>query len=384
MSLQAATDRDLDRLAALIEREQPNLLAEWRRQVRQLPPARHLDTPRLDDHMPRLIAELPRLFHTGSTETIMEALRKASPPEHGLQRVAEGFDIEEVVAEYHLLRGCIHDLAEQHGVPLQGQPFRILNGVFDCATALAVQTFATQQALEVQRRREEYLGFVMHDLRTPLNAIALAASALDAHAPAAPVDPDRNARMLRALRRNVHHLGALITRVIEENSNLQTEVGVRLERRDFDFWPFVELLVHDLHPVAGTSSTELVNDVPEELVVHADAALLRRVMQNLIANAIRYTPRGTVVIGAQALGDPADGVEIWVRDNGTGIPQELRERIFEKADADASADVHSGLGLVIVKTFVEAHGGTVAVESAPGRGSTFRLRLPGRPGQAAR
>jgi two-component system, OmpR family, phosphate regulon sensor histidine kinase PhoR len=153
---------------------------------------------------------------------------------------------------------------------------------------------------------------------------------------------------------------------------------VRLERRDFDLWPFVELLVHDLHPVAGTASTELVNDVPEELVVYADAALLRRVLQNLIANAIRYTPRGTIVIGARALEDPADGVECWVRDNGTGIPQEIREKIFERGETDTSEAGRAGLGLVIVKTFVEAHGGTVSVESGRGGGTTFRLTLPGR------
>ena len=376
MSQQAATDCDLDRLAALIDRERESLLAEWRRQVRQLPSAKNLDTPRLDDHMPRLLAELPGLFSSRSRESILDALRKCSPPDHGLQRVAEGFDIEEVVAEYHLLRGCVHDLAERHGIPLQGQPFHILNGVFDCATGLAVQTFATQQALEVQRRREEYLSFVMHDLRTPLNTISLAASALDVSP--SPDDAERQARMLRALRRNVQHLGALIARVIEENANLQTEVGVRLERRDFDLWPFVELLVHDLHPVAGTASTELVNDVPEELVVYADAALLRRVLQNLIANAIRYTPRGTIVIGARSLEDPADGVECWVRDNGTGIPQEIREKIFERGETDTSEAGRAGLGLVIVKTFVEAHGGTVSVESGRGGGTTFRLTLPGR------
>src|SRR5687767_15912054 len=106
-------------------------------------------------------------------------MREASPPAHGLQRVQDGFDIEEVVAEYNILRGCIHDLAQANGLALQGEPFRILNRVLDGAIGLAVKTFAAERALEVRSRREEYLSFVAHDLRTPLNAISLATGVLE-------------------------------------------------------------------------------------------------------------------------------------------------------------------------------------------------------------
>ena len=88
----------------------------------------------------------------------------------------------------------------------------------------------------------------------------------------------------------------------------------------------VEAVILDLHLVAGTGSTHLVNEVPDDLVVSADASLVRRVIQNLIANAIKYTPRGTITIGAAALGADA-GVECWVSDTGTGIPPELHAQI---------------------------------------------------------
>ena len=379
MALEENSADDLDRLAALLRRERETVLVAWRAKVRELPSARNLDTPRLDDHMPKLVDELSKLFDTHARESIMDALRASSPPQHGLQRVAQGFELEEVVAEYNVLRGCVHDLADRHGIRLQGRPFHILNEMFDCAIGLAVQTFATEQALEIQRRREEYLAFVMHDLRTPLNAISLAAGGLDSSLSRSHEPSDPESRLLRALRRNVQHLSALIARVIEENENLQTEVGVRLERREFDLWPFVELLIHDLHPVAGTASTELLNDVPEDLVVYADANLLRRVFQNLIANAIRHTPRGTVTIGARYLDEPRREVECWVRDDGAGIAARLRERIFDKEEQDLAQGGNPGLGLVIVKTFVEAHGGTVSVESSEGRGSRFVVTLPGKP-----
>src|SRR5678815_1596097 len=170
---------DIQQLADLVARERKPLLDAWRAQVRQLPSAAHMDTPTLNDHIPALIDELIVALRRVSDQTIAEAMLQGSPPDHGLQRQQEGFDIVEVVAEYNILRGCIHDLAAGAGLVVQGKAFHILNRVLDEAIGLAVQTFATQQALELQRRREEYLAFVAHDLRTPLNAISLAARVLE-------------------------------------------------------------------------------------------------------------------------------------------------------------------------------------------------------------
>jgi two-component system, OmpR family, phosphate regulon sensor histidine kinase PhoR len=368
--------QNLYKLAALIKRDRDALLSRWREQVTQLPSAKHLDTPALNDHVPALLDELATEFQLVSDETIPEALLEGSPPVHGLQRQEDGFDIVEVVAEYNILRGCIHDLAESNSLSLEGKAFHILNRVLDEAIGLAVQTFATQQALEVQRRREEYLAFVAHDLRTPLNAISLAARVLELTR-SGQGDSAETAQMLKTLHRNVQHLEALVDKVLKESAHIQTETGVKLEGRAFDLWPLVEVLIHDLHPVAGTASTQLINQIPEELTAYADASLLRRVFQNLVANAIRYTPRGEVVIGARENGTEG-AIECWVSDNGAGIPEDRLEMIFDKLETDLQKEDGSGLGLAIVKTFVEAHGGKVTVESKEGVGSTFRFTLPGR------
>jgi two-component system, OmpR family, phosphate regulon sensor histidine kinase PhoR len=366
----------LNQLAALIQREREALLDQWREQVRQLPSANGLDTPALNDHVPPLLDELVDAFLLMSDETIPEALLEGSPPVHGQQRFKDGFDIVEVVAEYNILRGCIFDLAENHGLSVVGKAFHILNRVLDEAIGLAVQTFATQQALEVQRRREEYLAFVAHDLRSPLNAISLAAHVLQSSVPGQD-DGAQTAQMLKTLQRNVQRLQALVENVLKESDHIQTETGIKLERREFDLWPLVEALIHDLHPVAGTSSTQLINEIPEDLSIYADASLLKRVFQNLIANAIKYTPRGEVIIGAEGTGEEG-GVECWVSDNGAGIPKDRLERIFDKLETDPEREGGTGLGLAIVKSFVEAHGGKVTVESKEGIGSTFRFTLPGR------
>ena len=287
------TIKGLNELSALIQQERHALLSRWRQQVRQLPSARRMDIPTLNDHIPRLLDELAKALQLNSGQTIPEALNEDSPRIHGLQRLQDAFEIEEVVAEYNILRGCIHDLADDNGLNLQGKPFHIINRVFDHAIGLALQTYSTQKALDVQQRRHEYLAFVAHDLRTPLNAISMAGRVLELVLPKQSDSTDA-VQMLTALRRNVRHLERLVNKVIEENTNLETENGIKLERREFDLWPVVESLIHDLHPVAETASTRLINRVPDDLVVNADASLLRRVFQNLMANAIKYTPGGTV------------------------------------------------------------------------------------------
>ena len=228
----------------------------------------------------------------------------------------------------------------------------------------------------MQQLRQEYLAFIAHDLRTPLNAIGLAARVLELGA-GNTSRPQQSLQMLQTLTRNVQHLSLLVDKVLEENISIETESGIRLERRLLDLWPLVEGLVHDLHPVAGTGSTLLVNLVPVDLVVYADANLLRRVFQNLIANAINYTPRGEVTISAQRLNDAGD-VECTVSDNGSGIAPAQLDKIFEKYESNPDQSGGFGLGLAIFKTFIDAHDGTISVASTENIGSTFRFTLPGK------
>lgn len=273
-----------------------------------------------------------------------------------------------------MLRGCIHRVADENAINVQGMPLHIINRVFDQAIGLALQTYSTERALDVRHRREEYLSFVTHDLRTPLNAISLAEKVLHEILVEEGISADTE-QMLGALRRNVQQLELVVAKVLDENANLQTELGMKLVRRHFDLWALVESLVHDLDPVADTASVKLINKVPDGLLLYADASLARRLFQNLIANAIKYTPRGEIVIGASENDD--EGVtDCWVSDNGTGISESFLTKIFEKNETDPRDEEGTGLGLAIVKTIAEAHGGEIAVESKEGEGSTFRFTLP--------
>jgi two-component system phosphate regulon sensor histidine kinase PhoR len=364
---------NLNDLAGLLRSGRQDLLSRWREEVRNLPSAKLLDIPTLNDHIPGLIQELAVAFESGVAQTIPDGLAEESAPIHGLQRLKDDFDIEEVVAEYNILRGCVHDLAHDNGFNLQGLPFHILNQVFDHAIGLALKTYAAQRARDVQQRREDYLAFVAHDLQTPVFAISLAGRMLERILPATGHGPD-SAQMLNTLGRSVQQLEGLVRKILEENMHLQTEAGIKPVKREFDLWPLVEALQEDLLTVAEASGTRLANQMPHDLVVFADAGLLRRVLQNLVTNAIRYAPHGKVMVGAKL--NEKGCVECWVTDDGAGIPAEILGSIFEKGESDASTNNSTGLGLAIVQLFTEAHGGTVTVESEEGKGSTFRLTLP--------
>ncbi len=363
----------LHTLAALIRQERDTLLAEWRREVRQLAVAHALDVPTLNDHVPDLIEELAEGLATHVEGTMIGELKKNSVT-HGLDRLRIGFDIEEVVAEYNALRGVLQDLIERHGLSLRGPVNRTINRVIDTSIGLAVKTYATQKALEVQQRREEHLAFVAHDLRSPLASIAMAAQLLARTVPDM-TQNEQAAALLETMHRNVSRLNSLVVKVVQEKANLKGQVNDRVERLDVNLRTLVDVLVSDLLPLAYASNLRLVNEVPGELTASADADMLTLIFQNLISNAIDYTPNGSVTVGARKL-EASASVECWVSDNGAGIPADRLEKVFDKLETDPDKKSGLGLGLAIVKQFVEAHGGQVAVESELGLGTTFRFTIP--------
>jgi two-component system phosphate regulon sensor histidine kinase PhoR len=360
-------------LSALIKANQEVLLAYWRMKVRELPAAKLLDKPTLNDHIPVLLQELATTLALAEDQAITSQITEGSSSDHGLQRLENGFEVNEVVAEYNILRNCIHELAEKHDVILVGTAVQFLNNTLDAAIASAIKAYVVQQAIDTQRRREDYLSFIAHDLRTPLNAIVLSSQLIERMLVGDAPPFDRINRSLKTLQRNAGYLTSQVNKILEENVHLETEAGIKLERRRFDLWPLVESLVFDLNPVAGSASTTVLNNVPEDLVVFADAALLRRVFQNLLANAIRHTPNGEIIVSASRVDSL---VECEVTDNGSGITEDRLGQVFDKFETESGNLTDMGLGLTICKTFVEAHGGTVRVRSQRGKGTSFYFTLP--------
>ena len=366
---------NVDKLAALILQQRDALLARWRQQVKELPSAKNLDVPALNDHIPGLLDELVSALRVKSDQTIPEALIEGSPPAHGLQRLQEAFDLEEVVAEYNILRGCIHDLAQANGLTLQGAPFHILNRVLDGAIGLAVKTFAAARALEVRSRREEYLSFVAHDLRTPLTRFRnVAEHALVSDDPAAIREG-----LGRALE-EADRVNATLNALIDIS---EAETGtMRLAAEPVDVKAVVEEAVALYADEADEKRISLEMKVPSGLTLTGDRTRLRQVVANLIENAVKYTDGGGHVEIDAAAEDA--GIRVRVRDTGIGISESDLPLVWDRLyRADASRSARGlGLGLSLVKAVVEAHGGHVSVTSSLGQGSTFVVSLPADAGVA--
>jgi two-component system, OmpR family, phosphate regulon sensor histidine kinase PhoR len=366
------TGRETANLGALLRAERDALLARWRERVRQLPGAAGLGVPALNDHVPDLIEELACELEAACDVDRLPQPVTDNPVVHGKQRFDIGFDVGEIVAEYGMLRSCVQDVAEERGLTFGGESARAVNRVIDGAVARAVETYVAHQSAETSRRREEHLAFIAHDLKTPLSAVDMASALLERNLPEE-AKTGQTGMLLATLRRNVGRLGALVKAVVREDARVEAGAEIVLHRREFDLWPLAQGLVYDLRPLAAPADTKLVNSVPEDLTVYADAHALSQIIQNLISNALKYAPGGRVTVGARSAGEGA--VECCVSDTGEGVEPGRLEKIFEKGETDRRQG-GTGYGLAIVRQLVEAHGGRAWAESRPGEGATFYFTIP--------
>jgi signal transduction histidine kinase len=365
-------NENLQRLASLIRNGREELLTTWRREVRRLPGAENLDTPTINDQVPQLLDKLTEDLTRARDGT--DAQIEAISAEHGLLRWQAGFDVTEVVAEYNILRGCLHDAAEYDGLPLTGATLHIVNSVFDEAVGRAVKAFETMMTIELQHRHEEHIAFLLHDLRTPLEALSLATALLERSLEVDVRSGSVNSA-LSVLRGNVNRLAERVRQVLRGETGLGrafqpefTRVNLRSQ---------VEEMIHDLGPLAISAGTEISNDVPAGIEIWSDPRLLSQILQNLLSNALKFTSQGTVQIGAREVSNYGS-VECWVRDSGDGIPSDRLTRVFERFETYSKPERRGiGLGLAIVKEIVELHNGEIRVESQVGQGSTFFFVIPG-------
>ena len=239
---------------------------------------------------------------------------------------------------------------------------------------LEAERLARQEAERANRLKDDILSMVSHELRTPLGAILGWTDVLKR----GPVDDTSRDRALEAIHRNaqqqVQLLGELLDAARIKSGTLQLKYeSVDLEALVRDAWENVALAA-DAKGLEGRIDV----DSPSNSF-YGDAARLQQVMSNLFSNAVKYTPNGGKVSARIRRHDGL--VEILVSDNGRGISPEFLPMVFEPfRQADDSKAGHQtgfGLGLSIVKHFVEAHGGRIHVTSdGENRGTTFTVRLP--------
>ena len=227
---------------------------------------------------------------------------------------------------------------------------------------------------QLENTRQEFVANVSHELRTPLSLIK---GYVETLLEGAKNDPEQCARFLRTIEKHADRLTFLIEDLLAISQLESRQVVMSLH-------PVVlreeaRRVIDDLRSRTDEKAVLIENKVPEDLSAQADADRLQQVLFNLIENAIKYgRAGGRVVVGGQARAD--GNAELWVQDDGPGIPAEARERVFERfyrVDRARSRESGgTGLGLSIVKHIVQAHGGEVWLKSQLGMGTTFFFTLP--------
>jgi len=231
---------------------------------------------------------------------------------------------------------------------------------------------------QLERTRREFVANVSHELRTPLSLIK---GSVETLLDGAASQPAIASKFLDIIDRHCDRLTYLIEDLLTLSRLESGQLAI-----NYDTVPLrghVTEVFDDFHRKAEDRGVQLINDVPAGLHARADSDRLDQVLSNLIDNAIKYgRPGGTVRIEGRDL-PGGDLVELAVADDGPGIPTEAAERVFERfyrVDTARSREQGgTGLGLSIVKHIIQAHGGEVRLETAPGKGAAFRFTLPAVP-----
>jgi signal transduction histidine kinase len=228
------------------------------------------------------------------------------------------------------------------------------------------------EAARTDADRLAFLAGLSHELRTPLNAILGFSTVLESGVDG-PLDPDAR-EAVEIIRTSGEHLRTLIDDILDLSALESGEL--RLVKRPVDVRRAVDEVLRETRVLAKHKGLELVARGGEGVMAFADRRRLRQILTNLVANAVKFTDRGSIVVQLER----RDGeVTIAVVDTGAGIAPAERARIFEAYRQVAGVERRlggTGLGLATVKQLVELHGGRLELESEVGRGSTFRFSLP--------
>jgi signal transduction histidine kinase len=232
-----------------------------------------------------------------------------------------------------------------------------------------------QQLRETEAMRQDLVEMLVHDLRNPLTVLLGVLDLLNRVASALMTESQR--QLLHNARRSGHLMLVLVGDILDV---AKLEAGqLQLKRQSLDIRDLLSESAEQARALAELEELSLTVEAAESLPpIYADKQLIQRVIDNLVSNAIKHTPHGgSVTLSSQLL--PQRHLTVSVSDTGAGIPPEQHHRIFEKFGQVEQTGVQrhgTGLGLTFCKLAVEAHGGRIWVESAPGQGSTFTFSLP--------
>jgi signal transduction histidine kinase len=227
---------------------------------------------------------------------------------------------------------------------------------------------------ELNISKDKFLSVMSHDLRNPLTALLASADKLSSEPEN--LSPDQVKQLSQIIHRTSKKLLNQLNEVIEWAKKQSQKTGFYPERIQLAHG--IEESLELLRSNAQQKRIQLQNHIPKDMEVMADSLMLRSIVQNLVTNAIKYTPEGgSVIVNAKRNEQMAC---IFVEDSGIGMTAEIKERLFINTDQKSLSGTNneqgSGLGLILVSDFVNQHGGQIDVESNVGSGTTIRFTIP--------
>ena len=386
MSAGAADDPTVDllatrpfpRIAAALRARKGTVLRRWENAIKKLlPHADALTLHQLRDHLPQILDQTVDTLaacHSSPLSELVEMTRS-----HGTMRFHQQFNVQELIVEYRVLRRIlVEEVNRGLGGKMKVGQVIVLNMGIDTALQHGVMAFINHQkeqlraAGEVQSR---YLSYLSHDLRNNLNGCTLMLEVLR-----------QRLEGLQGFEEDVQDIGSVQRSVAETIAGMDRILQAERLRRETVRPKAAPVDLHALaHDVARQASRQaehkgirIAVELPAGATVESDRELITLVLQNLIGNAVKYSHGGTVTVSAVKREDPVwDGWQVSVRDQGPGIAQLHRDRLFE---AFARGETHGqpgvGLGLAIAAHAAKLLGGRLSVETEVGAGSTFHFTLP--------
>ena len=364
---------DEGRLAWLLVKERDILIERWARRVLDdpaVPSANRLSAPALEDHIPaligRLLARLARHPPDNWGERVGREVGGSDDlgVAHARSRFMSHFTVAEALREFSHFRAAVLELCEERAVALGLEEALLLHTTID----EMMTTSANELERTSLRAREQVMAVVAHDLRNPLNIVVGHAARLRA---GVPVD---GASVGVALERSAKQMTRLTEDLLVTS---RLEAGhLALHRLRVDARTVVESVVAQLGQAATRKHIALSSAVPDrEVAATVDLDRIEQALGNLVANAVKFTPKGGKV--RVELEASETHATYRVIDTGPGTRPENRENIFRPFwQGPNAARQGVGLGLSIARGIVEAHGGEISVESSPGHGATFWFTLP--------
>ena len=298
----------------------------------------------------------------GAPTKVMMTTQRIFSPTLPIQTVYVGKD---VTAMYNGMEKATWALAVLGGVAL----------VFAAGIGYVLSGGAMKPVREAYEKQRQFAADASHELRTPLAVVLASADLLRS-------DPSITSPFLKQVIEDVRDEVKKMTKLVSDLLTVARTDGkanqMRLVR--MDLVSAVQQTVRIMRPFAEKKDIVIDEELPKRVEIHADEQKIRQLILILVDNAVKYTPEhGRISVCVQ---EDRGSVKLSVSDTGIGIAPEHQERIFERfyrVDKARSRRMGgNGLGLAIAREIVEAHGGSIAVESEPGKGTTFHIRLKAR------